>query len=504
MNRITLAPTTLPDTPPLEYIQAAVGAGFEGLGFRLHKSPAYPNWHDWLGDAALKREVKSALEAAGQEMVESLSYYLLPDLDLDEMKPSLEYAADLGATYALVIGRDPEWSRQRDNFGRFCDVAAGYGLTAAIEAPVGTLSPISAAFRVIAESGRQNAVVCIDPTAFLRAGDTPATLDGSNPALLPYTQINDGKRDGGRSHAARRRRSGCRRAARRPTGQHPGQSGVARPEGLELHRRGMGQLRDGRHPPVPERVLRSSNSPRMSTSTTGNAVTSRRGFLRVVAGGAALPLLAACGQAAPTAPSSNAATAAAPAAATKPGSAYPTFMASTGGPKPDFPASGPQYEDGFSTYPKNPVKALPPTPPGLGSKVLYYTNNSAPAPPTPLDQNQAWQTVNKELNAEMSFTIIAQADYLVKLATVMAGNDLPDIMLIPGANASGAAQVKGLTPFLAAQCADLTPYLGGVTRPKTIRTWRPFQPTRGRTPAARATANSTCCPSSGITPAACC
>lgn len=197
MNRITLAPTTLPDTPPLEYIQAAVGAGFEGLGFRLHKSPAYPNWHDWLGDAALKREVKSALQAAGQEMVESLSYYLLPDLDLDEMKPSLEYAADLGATYALVIGRDPEWSRQRDNFGRFCDVAAGYGLTAAIEAPVGTLSPISAAFRVIDESGRKNAVVCIDPTAFLRAGDTPASLDGSNPALLPYTQINDGKRERG-------------------------------------------------------------------------------------------------------------------------------------------------------------------------------------------------------------------------------------------------------------------------------------------------------------------
>jgi sugar phosphate isomerase/epimerase len=197
MNRITLAPTTLPNTPPLEFIQAATSAGFEGLGFRLHKSPAYPNWRDWLGDAALKREVKSALDGAGQEMIESLSYYLLPDLDLDEMKPSLEYAADLGATYALVIGRDDDWSRQRDNFGRFCDVAATYGLTAAIEAPVGTLSPISAAFRVIQESGRKNAVVCIDPTAFLRAGDTPESLSGSNPALLPYTQINDGMREGG-------------------------------------------------------------------------------------------------------------------------------------------------------------------------------------------------------------------------------------------------------------------------------------------------------------------
>jgi len=194
-HRITLAPTTLPATPPLEFIDAAAAAGYQGLGFRLHKSPAYPDWVDWLGDAALKRQVKAALADSGQEMVESLSYYLLPELDLDEMKPSLEYAAELGATYALVIGRDEDWQRQRDHFGAFCDVAAGYGLIAAIEAPVGTLSPLAAAFRVIEETGRQNAVVCIDPTALMRAGDTAAALDGRDPRLLPYTQINDGKRE---------------------------------------------------------------------------------------------------------------------------------------------------------------------------------------------------------------------------------------------------------------------------------------------------------------------
>jgi sugar phosphate isomerase/epimerase len=197
VNRITLAPTTLPDTPPLEFIQAAVSAGFEGLGFRLHKSPAYPNWVNWLADAALRRDVKQALWDSGQEMIESLSYYLLPDFDLDEMRPSLEYAADLGATYALVIGRDDDWPRQRDNFARFCDAAAEYRLIAAIEAPVGTLSPVDAAFRVIQETGRTNAVVCIDPTAFLRAGDTPDSLKGRDHALLPYTQLNDGKREGG-------------------------------------------------------------------------------------------------------------------------------------------------------------------------------------------------------------------------------------------------------------------------------------------------------------------
>jgi sugar phosphate isomerase/epimerase len=197
MHRITLAPTTLPDTPPLEFIEAAASAGFDGLGFRLHKSPAYPNWVNWLGDTALRREVKQRLADSGQEMVETLSYYLLPEMDWDEYRPSLEYAAELGATYALVIGRDPDWSHQRDSFARFCDLAADVGLIAAIEAPVGTLSPISAAFQVIQETGRKNGVVCIDPTAFMRAGDTPAALQGRDATLLPYTQINDGKREGG-------------------------------------------------------------------------------------------------------------------------------------------------------------------------------------------------------------------------------------------------------------------------------------------------------------------
>src|SRR5207244_5492056 len=143
-----------------------------------------------------------------------------------------------------------------------------------------------------------------------------------------------------------------------------------------------------------------------------------------VAGGVALPLLAACGTVAPPQPS-GVPGAGAPAAA-PPGSVYPTFAPATGGPKPDFAAPGPLYQDGFINYPKNPVKALPASPPpGLSSKVIAYTNNSAPAPPTPFDQNRAWQTVNKDLNADVQFTIISQADYPVKLATVMAGNDLP-------------------------------------------------------------------------------
>ena len=141
---------------------------------------------------------------------------------------------------------------------------------------------------------------------------------------------------------------------------------------------------------------------------------------------------------------------------------YPTFIPQTSGPKPDFPADGPQYNDGFLKYPANPVKALPADPPGTGSSVRIMSIALTP-PPAPLEQNAAWQAVNKALNADVRFDIVTQADYQVKLGTAMAGNELPDLMYLyarPGSPSTLAA-AAGLPQFLQSQAADLTPYLGG-------------------------------------------
>ena len=42
MHKIALAPTTLPNSPPLEYIDAAVRAGYDGIGIRLSISMLDP------------------------------------------------------------------------------------------------------------------------------------------------------------------------------------------------------------------------------------------------------------------------------------------------------------------------------------------------------------------------------------------------------------------------------------------------------------------------------
>src|SRR5579864_6616168 len=184
-------------------------------------------------------------------------------------------------------------------------------------------------------------------------------------------------------------------------------------------------------------------------------MTTRREFLYVAGGVAALTLASACAPRLPgvTGPGPTSSSAS---------SVFPTFVANTTGPKPDSPSSGPGYDDGFNSYPTNPVKAMAGDPPGTGSTIRAMSIALFP-PPTPLPQNPAWQAVNKALNATMQIEVVTQADYPVKLATVMAGTDLPDIIYLyaPAGAASTLAAASGMPQFLQSQAADLTPYLGG-------------------------------------------
>jgi putative aldouronate transport system substrate-binding protein len=204
-----------------------------------------------------------------------------------------------------------------------------------------------------------------------------------------------------------------------------------------------------------------TNERHIVTSGTG-LVVSRRRFLQVVAGGAlTVSLASAC---LPTNTPSASPTRSAVTTSTAAGAnaVYPTYLKVANGPKPDFPAEGPQYNDGFNSFPPNPVNALPAEPPGTGGTVKIMSIALFP-PPTPLDQNPAWQAVNKALNATVQFDVVTQADYPVKMGTVMAGNDLPDILYVyaRAGSSSTLAAATGMPQFLQSQAADLTPYLAG-------------------------------------------
>jgi putative aldouronate transport system substrate-binding protein len=198
---------------------------------------------------------------------------------------------------------------------------------------------------------------------------------------------------------------------------------------------------------------------------------SRRDVLRhvtvgVVAAGA-MPLLQACGTLAP------AVATAVPTTASSAAAVFPTYTPATTGPRPDYPSTGPQYEDGFTNYPSDTPRSWSRPAPGSGGNVAIFAQQrgiGGNTAPTPLDQNPAWQEINRQLNANVAFNISpAGQDYNTKLAAIMAGSDLPDIMFFQGgiggtnatSNTVGASGTSNMPAFMQHSLADLTPYLGG-------------------------------------------
>lgn len=211
MRKLALAPTSLPEAKPMEFIAAAREAGFDGVGLRLNRSPGLP-FHPVVENAVLVREMKRALSDANLFVLDVLSFYLQPTTDFAGFEPALQLGADMGAKYAMVIGDDPDWPRLSDNFGRFCDQAGRVGLSAAIEfVAYRPLATLALAQRIVAETGRQNAAICVDPLHFARSGGKPADVKGVAPKLLPYMQLSDGgcSRASPRRSARRRASGAC-------------------------------------------------------------------------------------------------------------------------------------------------------------------------------------------------------------------------------------------------------------------------------------------------------
>jgi putative aldouronate transport system substrate-binding protein len=171
----------------------------------------------------------------------------------------------------------------------------------------------------------------------------------------------------------------------------------------------------------------------------------RRDFLaKAVALAAGIPLLAAC-----AAPVPN------PAPVT-PGRAgglqLPSYIPIQPA-KPDLPATAAGVDPAYLTFPKTLVKSVNETP-SRGGDVTVFTRVILATPP-PVDQNVAWQAVNKAIGANMKVNMVPTAEYNTKLATTIAGSDIPDMVFL------SSLQILGIPQFLEKACADLTPYVGG-------------------------------------------
>jgi putative aldouronate transport system substrate-binding protein len=170
----------------------------------------------------------------------------------------------------------------------------------------------------------------------------------------------------------------------------------------------------------------------------------------LTAAGLALPLLAACGVA--PRPSTGQAPAGGGSSSGK--VKIPSYIPIQEGPKPDLPGRADGVDAGYFSFPQTLFKSVKEAP-GKGEDVTLMTNLIQGAV-VALEQNAAWQAVNKDMGLTVRQRLYGSGDYRAGVNTTIAGGDLPDTIYNPP-----TGYIANLPSFLQTQCADLTPYIGG-------------------------------------------
>ncbi|MEV0096758.1 extracellular solute-binding protein [Streptomyces sp. NPDC050738] len=182
----------------------------------------------------------------------------------------------------------------------------------------------------------------------------------------------------------------------------------------------------------------------MSSSTPINRRTLFRWGAGVGLGVAAAPLLAACGDGGTAAK-----------AEAKSAKLLPTTTVRNIGIAADLPGTAAGVPNAFLKYPAELVRATKGTPLKGAKKIKAVAETFASLPPE-RNKNAAWQAIEKMLGAEVEITAVPADDYPAKFSTMVAGDQLPDLFMYPETGG-----VDNKASFLAAKCADLTPFLSG-------------------------------------------
>ena len=158
-----------------------------------------------------------------------------------------------------------------------------------------------------------------------------------------------------------------------------------------------------------------------------NGELTRRTFLRGVLAGSAL-LLSSCQSARTPAPTSGSSTGRARSGPTPAPAANPKL------PRPDLPWTDHNVPPTYFKFP--PAYQATSGVPGAGGPLTEVTwfSNQFSTPVAPLDSNACWQELNKRLGVTITpvWSPADAASFEQKFATLVAGGDLPHVVLLSG------------------------------------------------------------------------
>lgn len=155
--------------------------------------PLMPKF-DIFGDRALRAETRAVMDDLGVTLDLAYPFTLAGRTDVAAFATAMECAADLGAGLINALMYDRDAVRRLDTFGRFCDMATGYGLKIAVEFyPPSQIPSLEAALDLVGQIGRPGAVgVNVDLLHLMRSGGSVAELAAAPAGYILYGQVADG------------------------------------------------------------------------------------------------------------------------------------------------------------------------------------------------------------------------------------------------------------------------------------------------------------------------
>lgn len=190
---LSLHHVTVMEVSPAELVAIAAELGYQHVCLFTHVAPEAQQFFPCNWDSATRKEVRLLCAETGIS-AHSLEYFdVFPNIDLDIYRKGLEIGAELGARCATTHVDDSDLSWAIDNFGQFCDLAAEFDISPAIEfTSLAGSATLGAATRIIEGANRRNGGIALDTLHLFRSGagvDDVAKLD---PQLIKSMQMSDG------------------------------------------------------------------------------------------------------------------------------------------------------------------------------------------------------------------------------------------------------------------------------------------------------------------------
>jgi sugar phosphate isomerase/epimerase len=192
-RRFSLAHLTVLGASPPEAIHIAADTGYNFVGLRiiplgLEGEPRYRLDQD----AALRRETRQALAQTGLSLLDIEVARIAPGRGVEDYRPALETAAELGGRHVLAAVFEPDRGRAIDAFARLCALAEGFGQTVDLEfMPFSNLVDLKDAASMVAACGAANAGILIDTLHFGRTASTLGEIEAIASSRFHYAQLCD-------------------------------------------------------------------------------------------------------------------------------------------------------------------------------------------------------------------------------------------------------------------------------------------------------------------------